>query len=176
MAATGVRQGTETEPKVGAPASTSSTSTSSTPTRSSVDLSPPKLDWRLLGTVIVTAIAASAVIEWLTPPPVHPEEHIDALSMLVNGAFFGFLFAGACMLTQRRAALGYSFIAVAAWAQFVGVLACPLSGHHDFGAWWAGQMAVCLAFAVVSTVAAFISRAGGGVTRPDAAPAHRSRA
>jgi hypothetical protein len=127
-----------------------------------------RLDWRLLATVIVTAIAASVVIEWLTPPPVHPEQQMDALSILVNGAFYGFVLAGAYFLVERKAAWGYGFIAAAAWSQFAGVLACPLSGHHDFGAWWAGQMAVCIAFAVVSTVAALISRQG-------VAPGTRSR-
>jgi hypothetical protein len=121
---------------------------------------PARLDWRLLGTVIITAIAASAVIEWLTPPPVHPEHEMDALSIVVNGAFYGFILAGAYFLVERKAALGYGFIAAAAWSQLAGVIACPMSGHHDFGAWWAGQMAVCLAFAVVSTVAALISRPG----------------
>jgi hypothetical protein len=172
MAATGVRQGNDVEPKPAAAAPTRASAERDAP----AETTPARLDWRLLATVIVTAVAASAVIEWLTPAPVHPEEQMDALSMIVNGAFFGFIFAGACMLMQRRATLGYAFVAVAAWAQFVGVLACPLSGHHDFGAWWAGQMAVCLAFAVVSTVAALISRAGGGITRRGAAPAHRSRA
>jgi hypothetical protein len=128
---------------------------------------PAKLDRRLLGTVIVTAIAASAAIEWLTPPPVHPEHEMDALSLVVNFAFYGCLLAGAAMLVERKAAIGYGFIAAAAWSQLAGVIACPMTGHHDFGAWWAGQMAVCLAFAVVSTVATLISRRA-------AAPAHRS--
>jgi hypothetical protein len=117
----------------------------------------PKLDWRLLVTVVATAIASSAVIEWLTPAPVRADHHLDALSIVVNGAFYGFAFAGVCMLMQRRATIGYAFIAGAAWSQLIGVMACPISGHHDYGAWWAGQMAVCLAFAVVSTMAAFIS-------------------
>jgi len=130
-------------------------------------VAPTKLDKRLLATVVATAIAASAVIEWLTPPPVHPEHQMDALSIVVNGLFYGFVFAGACMLMQRRATLGYAFIAGAAWSQFAGVMACPMTGHHDYGAWWAGQLAVCLAFAVVSTMAALISSRG-------AAPARRS--
>ena len=131
------------------------------------EIDPPRLDRRILTTVIVTAVASWAAIEWLTPAPVHPEREIDALSMLVNGAFFGLTFAGACFLVDRRAALGYGCIAGAAWVQFAGVVACPATAHHDYGAWWAGQMAVCLAFAVVSTMAATISLRTSG-------PVHRS--
>jgi hypothetical protein len=117
----------------------------------------PPLDRRLLATVLVAAIAAWAAIEWLTPAPVHPEHGMDALSTVVNSGFFILAFTGAFMLVERRAVLGYGCLAGAAWIQLAGVVACPATGHHDYGAWWAGQMAVCLAFAVVSTAAAAIS-------------------
>jgi len=117
----------------------------------------PPLDRRLFATVVGTAIAAWAAIAWLTPAPVHPEHSMDALSSVVNTGFYVLAFTGGFLLADRRAALGYGFIAGAAWIQLGGVVACPATGHHDYGAWWAGQMAVCLAFAVVSTTAAAIT-------------------
>jgi hypothetical protein len=32
-------------------------------------------------------------------------------------------------------------------------IACPVTGHHGFGAWWFGQMACVLALVAVSAVA-----------------------
>jgi hypothetical protein len=55
------------------------------------------------------------------------------------------------LVMQRRfglvASLGGAVLATAA------SIACPISGHHQFGTWWYGQMACMLALVAVSVVA-----------------------
>jgi hypothetical protein len=55
------------------------------------------------------------------------------------------------LVMQRRfglvASLGGAVLATAA------SIACPISGHHQFGTWWYGQMACVLGLVAVSVVA-----------------------
>jgi hypothetical protein len=54
------------------------------------------------------------------------------------------------LVMQRRwgllASFGAALLATAA------SIACPISGHHAFGAWWFGQMACMLALVAISAV------------------------
>src|SRR3954452_11733469 len=58
-------------------------------------------------------------------------------------AFLGLLAATAAgLIAQRRWGLVVSVAAAAFFTALSG--ACPVSGHHPFGAWWYGQMACAL--------------------------------
>src|SRR5262245_50804213 len=54
-------------------------------------------------------------------------------------------------LMQRR--LGFAASLAAAGFLTALSVACPVSGHHPFGAWWFGQMACVLALVAASVVA-----------------------
>jgi hypothetical protein len=68
------------------------------------------------------------------------------------------------LVMQRRFGLVASFGA----AGFMTLLsvACPVSGHHPFGAWWYGQMACVLALVAASVVALHLSNTGGAADQP----------
>ena len=118
---------------------------------------PAAPDRRSLAGVVVTGVTTFAAVQWLTPPPAHPEQYL-LLGLLFETVFWGACFVGAYSLLQRRSFLGFGAISVAAWTMFAAIVACPVTGHHAYGMWWAGQLALGLAFGVCSTVAAAVSR------------------
>ena len=129
-------------------------------TRTESDARPtlPPYDWRLLSTVVVTGVLAYATVMLTTPVPV--QEHSESyplLGLFLETAWVGSLFVGAYMMVQRQFRWGYAAFAAASWVWLAGVIACPATGHHDFGAWWAGQMAVGLVWVAVATVASAIN-------------------
>ena len=77
---------------------------------------------------------------------------------------------------RRRWGLGVS---VAAAGFFTALsVACPVSGHHPFGAWWFGQMACALGMGGASVVALSWSthaRAVGRARGPESEPETESR-
>jgi hypothetical protein len=95
-------------------------------------------------------IAAGVGIAWLVAyqmaaslePVTHQPEPWYGVALGV--AFLGLIAATAAGLTaQRRWGL---VVSVAAAGFFTALsVACPVSGHHPFGAWWFGQMACALA-------------------------------
>jgi len=85
----------------------------------------------------------------LEPATSRPEPFIG---MLLQAAMLAGFFVMLVGLALRRrwglvATLGESLLLVAA------AVACPISGHHSFGAWWFGQMACVFAMVAVSVVA-----------------------
>ena len=68
------------------------------------------------------------------------------------------------LIMQRRWGLVSS--AAAALAFTALSVACPLSGHHPFGAWWFGQMACALGMLGVSLAALNWSSRGDSSVEP----------
>jgi hypothetical protein len=54
---------------------------------------------------------------------------------------------------SRRASWGYKASFVAGSIFVGGVFACPATGHHAFGLWWFGEMAIALTLVTLSAVA-----------------------
>ena len=117
----------------------------------------PAPDRRLLAAVAVTGVVTMAAVQWFTPPPAHPVEY-SLTAQAIDTVFLGGLFLGAYALVLRRSFVGFAGLAVAAWALLTGIVACPVSGHHTYGVWWAAQVALGVAFGVCATVAAAVSR------------------
>jgi hypothetical protein len=115
-------------------------------------------NWRLLATVVATGVLAWAATIWLTPAAAREHEaSFSLLGLFFETAFWGSLFVAGYAFVEGRDRLGYAALASVAWVQLAAVIACPATGHHGFGAWWAGQMALCIGFVAVSTVASAIS-------------------
>src|SRR5215207_8875422 len=103
-------------------------------------------------------VAAGVGIAWLVAyqlaaslePVTHQPEPWYGVALGV--AFLG-LIAGtaAGLIAQRRFGL---VVSVAAAGFFTALsVACPVSGHHSFGAWWFGQMACALGMLGASVAA-----------------------
>jgi hypothetical protein len=137
--------------------------------RATVDSSPgaPATDVRIAVAVIVTGVVAYVGSAALEPPAHHPSSAWVSVALVGETVLLGLAFAGSLAVLHGRAQLGYGALAGAAWVLLALVVGCPVSGHHTFGAWWAGQMALALAFAAVATVACAITRRGSR-------PAHRA--
>jgi hypothetical protein len=131
------------------------------PMRQAVDLR-----WALA--VVLTGLGAYLGAAWLAPAPVHHDLAWTWIAQTAEVAFLGFACIGAVALLQGRPALGFSLTAGAAWIMLAVVIGCPVTGHHGFGAWWGGQLALALGFTVAATTAALVHRPH---PRPPAPPA-----
>jgi hypothetical protein len=85
----------------------------------------------------------------LEPHTAHP---MPVIGVVLGVALLVGILTTAVGLTARRrwgltASLGSAALLVAS------SVACPTTGHHGLGLWWAGQMAVSLALVVASVVA-----------------------
>jgi hypothetical protein len=88
----------------------------------------------------------------LEPAPADPEAAIPLVVSLASMALFAALVATAVAAGSRHpsAAIG----AVVTGLLALGfTVSCPVSGHHTFGAWWFGQMALTLPMLGVSLAA-----------------------
>lgn len=63
----------------------------------------------------------------------------------------GILVTAVGLVARRRWGLTASLASSGLFA--AGVIACPTTGHHDFGLWWYGQMIVVTALVVASVLA-----------------------
>ena len=104
--------------------------------------------WVALGVGVswffLTEIAAA-----LEPATDHPEPLIGTLLIGAMDVVFVVLLVGLAM--RRRwglvASLGGAVLSTAM------VVACPTSGHHQFGTWWYGEMACVIALVAISVAA-----------------------
>jgi hypothetical protein len=96
----------------------------------------------------------------LEPEPTHPDAIPVVLSATTEIALFGLLGVMAVGLIARRR---FGLVAsMGAAVFFVGLsVACPVSGHHGFGAWWFGQMACAIGLVAISAAALRRSNASG---------------
>jgi hypothetical protein len=99
----------------------------------------------------------------LEPTTHEPEPWFGVVFELVTTGLLATMAVGVIM--QRR----FGVVASLGAALFFTAesIACPVSGHHPFGAWWFGQMACVLALVAGSILAL---RQAGAVLPPHAAP------
>ena len=119
---------------------------------------PIPLRWALWG--IVALVGANLAAWLLEPAPANPNLPEPWFVTLPSGvASLAMLAALGGLLARRRWGMALSLLAAS--IAVVMVVACPLSGHHSFGLWWAGEIS-CLAAWAGSRLAGLRS----GSTRP----------
>jgi hypothetical protein len=139
------------------------------PTISDTTRDPVRLDTRAwLRERISNDVALFVGIAWyllffvgmaLEPEPTHPEAIPVWLSAAIEVTLVGLLGVMAAGLIARRrwglvASMGAALL-------FVGLsVACPVTGHHGFGAWWYGQMACAIGLVAITVTA--LRRSGAG--------------
>ena len=108
-----------------------------------------RIDGRLAAGVGIAWLVAYQVAGSLEPVTHKPEPWYG---VALGVAFLGLLAATAAgLIAQRRWGL---VVSVAAAGFFTALsVACPVSGHHPFGAWWYGQMACALTMLGASVAA-----------------------
>jgi hypothetical protein len=104
------------------------------------------IDGRLGAVVGVAWFVLVQVVYLLEPASNRPVPFIGVLLEIAMYVLLAIMITGLVM--QRRfglvASLGASVLATAA------AIACPVTGHHTFGAWWFGEMACVLALVGIS--------------------------
>ena len=108
-----------------------------------------RIDGRLAAGVAIAWFVLLQVAMALEPVTHKPEPSYGIALELVMWLLLATTIAGLVM--QRRWGL-VSSLGAAGFLTALSV-ACPVSGHHPFGAWWFGQMACVLALDAVSVVA-----------------------
>jgi hypothetical protein len=88
----------------------------------------------------------------LEPAPADPNAPVPVIVSLASIALFAALVATAVAAGIRHpsAAIGGVVTGLVALGF---TISCPVSGHHTFGAWWFGQMALTVAMLGVSLAA-----------------------
>jgi hypothetical protein len=83
------------------------------------------------------------------PPPAHPEAAASFVVVVASVAFFTGLLATSVLagVRHRAAARAAVFTGLVTMTM---VVSCPVSGHHQFGVWWLGELALVLAMLAVS--------------------------
>jgi peptidoglycan/LPS O-acetylase OafA/YrhL len=117
-----------------------------------------RIDGRLAAGVAVAWFVLLQVAMALEPVTHRPEPSFGIVLELVMWLLLATMVAGLVM--QRRWGL-VSSLGAAGFLTALSI-ACPVSGHHPFGAWWFGQMACVLALVGISMVAL---RWSGGLPR-----------
>jgi hypothetical protein len=128
-----------------------------------------RIDGRLAAGVAVAWFVLLQVAMALEPVTHRPEPSYGILLELTMWLLLASMVTGLVM--QRR----WGLVASLAAAGFFTALsvACPVSGHHPFGAWWFGQMACALGLVAVGVTAIRWSGGlpGSSAPVPDATPA-----
>ncbi len=95
------------------------------------------------------AIVASIALE---PAPADPEAAVPIVVSLASVGLFAALVATAVAAGNRHPSAAIAAVVTGLLALGFTV-SCPVSGHHAFGAWWFGQMALTLPMLGVSLAA-----------------------
>jgi hypothetical protein len=95
------------------------------------------------------AIVASIALE---PAPADPEAAVPIVVSLASMGLFAALVATAVAAGNRHPSAAVGGV-VTGFIALGFTVTCPVSGHHTFGAWWFGQMALTLAMLGVSLAA-----------------------
>ncbi len=131
-----------------------------------------RIDGRIAAGVGIAWLVAYQLAATLEPVTHQPEPWYG----VALGVTFMALLAGtaAGLIAQRR----WGLVVSAAAAAFFTALsvACPVSGHHPFGAWWFGQMACALAMLGGSVAALNWSVHHGTTTSDDSSEPDTERA
>lgn len=111
---------------------------------------PGSLSKGWVQTIAVTWVAFFAALPVVEPPPAEPAA-ASAYAVLLSTLLFGLLgVTAAGLVTRQRWALASSCGAGFVLAGMA--VACPVSGHHGFGLWWVGELALVAAVLGVSLV------------------------
>jgi hypothetical protein len=123
---------------------------------------PARLDTReWLQTRISRGVALMMAVAWyvlfligvsLEPEATQPEALPAWIGIAFTIGFVAFIAMMTAGLIARRrwglvASMGAASLFVA------GSVACPVSGHHGFGAWWYGQMACAIGLVAITGAA-----------------------
>jgi hypothetical protein len=108
-----------------------------------------RVDARVATAVGASWFLVSAIVFALEPATDESEPLLGVLLGVAWTALFFAMLAGLAM--RRRWGLVASAGASIVFTAFT--IECPLSGHHQFGLWWYGQMACALALVVISFAA-----------------------
>ncbi len=108
-----------------------------------------RIDGRLAAGVGIAWLVLLQVAFALEPTTHQPEPSYGVVLSLTMWLLLATMVTGLVM--QRR----WGLLASLGAAGFMTALsvACPVSGHHPFGAWWYGQMACVLALVAISVAA-----------------------
>ena len=108
-----------------------------------------RIDGRVAIGLAVTWLVLFEIAVALEPATDKPEPAFGVLLELTAWVLLATMVTGLVM--QRR----FGFVASLGAAGFLTALsvACPVSGHHPFGAWWYGQMACTLGLVAASVFA-----------------------
>ena len=108
-----------------------------------------RIDGRLGGGLAVGWLVLTQIAFALEPSTNQPEPAYGIALEVVMLLLLAAMVTG--MVMQRRVGLVAS---LGAAGLFTAVsVACPVSGHHPFGAWWYGQMACALGLVALSVLA-----------------------
>ena len=108
-----------------------------------------RIDGRVALAVGVAWFVLNEIAFALEPASQHPVPLIGIVLEVTMYVLLSAMLAG--LIMQRRWGLLASFgAAVLATAASI---ACPVTGHHAFGAWWFAQMACMLSLVAISVVA-----------------------
>jgi hypothetical protein len=88
----------------------------------------------------------------LEPAPADPNAPLPWYGALLVYAFLSSLLLAAAGLVVRQR-VGLVASVVAASILLFDTVACPVTGHHGYGTWWLGELALSLALVAVSAVA-----------------------
>ena len=108
-----------------------------------------RIDGRAALLVGVAWFVLNEIAYALEPAAQQSEPFIGILLEVTMYVLLSAMLAGLVM--QRRWGLLASF--AAAILATAASIACPVTGHHAFGAWWFGQMACMLGLVAISAVA-----------------------
>ena len=96
--------------------------------------------------------AAYAITGLVEPAPRDPAIMHAWYVELINGVFLGALGVMIVGLALRRR-VGVLASIAATGAFLTAVVACPITGHHEFGLWWFGELACVAAVAAATGIA-----------------------
>ncbi len=129
------------------------TSRSPTPPRQATEARQPgelKTGWAaLLGIGWPLAIVVIASIE---PAPADPNAAPALLDSLLTAVMFGALVLTGVSAVSRLRATAFAGVTLGV-VGLGAAAACPLSGHHEFGLWWIGELAIYTAMLAASIAA-----------------------
>jgi hypothetical protein len=108
-----------------------------------------RVDGRVGIAVGVAWLVLTEIAFALEPAPQKSEPLIGVLLAVAMNILIITMITG--MAFRKR--WGFAASLAAAGFATVASIACPISGHHQFGNWWYGQMACCFALVAISVAA-----------------------
>jgi len=89
------------------------------------------------------------VLPYIEPRPVHPQAALSTVEVVTVAGLLACLFVTSVLAGTRRRAAAPAAV-VTGLVSMTMVVSCPVSGHHHFGVWWLGELALVLAMLAVS--------------------------